>query len=145
MSSGAGRRAPEIGVDDPFQGWTRRGGTWFRPPVESARPGGGGHPLIAASRVAGAAVYDRHGRRAGRIVDLAFDASSGAIVSARIVTGGLLGIGRRTYQAAWADLAYDPGRNRYLLPLDSAEIDRASRLEPMRAAWGPAADQGGWG
>jgi sporulation protein YlmC with PRC-barrel domain len=144
MSGRAQWPAAKGDVEDPFEGWIRRRGeTWFRPRPGSPSLDFPEHALIAASRVTGASVYDRRGRRVGRIVDLAVDAASGAVVRARVVGGGLLGIGRRTYQPDWADLAYDVDRERYVLSSDAAEIEQAGGSAP--AAWGPAADQGGWG
>ena len=77
---------PKGGRPAEAREWVRpRGETWYRP----APPRAGGadpaptdraqHRLIAAGRVADSAVYSQHGRRIGRIAEIAIDDATGEV------------------------------------------------------------------
>lgn len=87
------------------------------------------HPLILASRVNGAAVYNTTGERIGHVDDLSVDKASGRILYALMSFGGFLGVGERLHPPPWSILDYDVGRNGYVVPLDKAGLEAAPTLE----------------
>ena len=91
--------------------WARSPGeSWYRPaPMASDRP------LLPASRLVGARVFNATGRRIGRIAELALDEASGAVAFVTLAYGGFLGLGERVFRASWAQLAYVPRRGGFVL------------------------------
>lgn len=89
------------------------------------------HDLIMASRVTGAAVYNRTGERIGHVEDLSIHKVTGQTVYALMSFGGFLGLGERLHPLPWSMLDYDPGRSGYVVPLDKAELEKAPALDRM--------------
>lgn len=130
--------------------WVRpRGETWYRPaspmpgdaaPAPTAHPQ---HRLIAAGRVAGAAVYTRQGRRIGRIAEVAIDDASGDVAFVLLAEGGFLGFGERLRRLPWSALSYQAARGGYVLDLAEAPLDGVLNLSG-KVAFQRSADRGGW-
>jgi hypothetical protein len=83
------------------------------------------HPLITASRVKDAPVYNRDGDRIGHIEDLSIDKLSGHVVYALMSFGGFLGIGERFHPLPWNVLDYEIEQDGYVVPLTKAELEAA--------------------
>lgn len=132
------------GREPPPREWIRpRGETWFRraPPSsgEGELPGAAPrHRLIAAGRVANAAVFDRSGRRVGRIAEIAIDDATAEVVFVLVAEGGILGFGGRLRRTPWSSLSYDVTRGGYVLGAAS-EAPVSGKI-----AFQSAADRGGW-
>jgi hypothetical protein len=86
---------------------------------------GSPHALITASRVKGVPVFNRAGEKIGHVEDLSIDKASGQVLYALLAFGGFLGIGDRFHPLPWSVLAYDTGRNGYVVPLDKHELEQA--------------------
>lgn len=124
--------------------WRRpRHGSWRRPVGQfAASPEILDHPgrhLITARRVAGSAVFDRLGVRAGRIADITIEKASGQIVHVLLAAGGLLGLGRRFHPLPWALFRYEPSRRGYVLPFRRQEIRAMASLAREELVWCGAA------
>lgn len=138
------------GRDAPPRQWVRRRGeTWYRPAPalpgdEESAPGEEPlHRLIAAGRVADAAVYAPDGRRIGRIAEIAIDDATGEVAFVLLAEGGFLGFGGRLRRLPWSALSYRAARGGYVLDLASAAVDEGS-TRPGKIAFQRAADRGGW-
>ena len=116
--------------------WIRpRGETWYRPaPPER---------LIAAGRVADAAVYARDGRRIGRIAEIAIDDATGEVAFVLMAQGGFLGFGERLRRLPWSALSYRAARGGYVLDLDEAPPEGVLDLSG-KVVFQRSADRGGW-
>lgn len=89
------------------------------------------HDLIMASRVTGAAVFNRAGERIGHVEDLSVHKVSGQVIYALMSFGGFLGIGERYHPIPWAMLEYDLEKNGYVVPLDKGALEKAPSLDRM--------------
>lgn len=89
-----------------------------------------GHPMIAASRVLRANVFDRDGRAAGEITDLSVDKSTGRVAFAIVSFGNFFGLRTRLHPIPWALLRYDLVRDAYVTPMTVSELDAAPSLTP---------------
>lgn len=130
--------------------WVRaRGETWYRPAppkpgdADSAPDDEPRRRLIAATRVADAAVYSRGGRRIGRIAEVAIDEATGEVAFILLAEGGFLGFGERLRRLPWSALSYQAQRGGYVLDLAEAERDGALKVAG-KVAFQRAADRGGW-
>ena len=130
--------------------WIRpRGETWYRPaPPEppEADPATADRPrrrLIAAGRVADAAVYARDGRRIGRIAEIAIDDATGEVAFVLMAQGGFLGFGERLHRLPWSALSYRAARGGYVLDLDEAPPEGVLDLSG-KVVFQRSADRGGW-
>jgi putative phosphoribosyl transferase len=83
------------------------------------------HPLIVASRVDGALVYNADGENIGRIKDLTIKKTTGKVIYALVSFGGFLGLGERFHLLPWNVLAYDIARDGYTVPLSREELVEA--------------------
>src|SRR6185436_2737416 len=83
------------------------------------------HPLITASRVKDAPVYNKAGDRIGHIEDLSIDKLSGQVVYALMSFGGFLGIGEKFHPLPWNVLDYEKEQDGYVVPLTKAELEGA--------------------
>ena len=114
--------------------------SWRRP---TGRPGlwpdPSGRHLITAGRVAGSAVFDRLGARAGRIADISIETVSGQIVHVLLAAGGIFGLGRRFHPLPWALFSYEPSRVGYVLPFRRQEIRAMASLAREELEWCGAA------
>lgn len=117
----------------PHSSWRRhagRPGPW---------PDPSGRHLITAGRVAGSAVFDRLGARAGRIADISIERVSGQIVHVLLAAGGIFGLGRRFHPLPWALFSYEPSRRGYVLPFRRQEIRAMASLAREELEWYGAA------
>src|SRR5688572_5995759 len=78
--------------------------------------------MTRASAWLGVEVADANGRILGAIEDLEIDAATGAIVRARLLAGGFLGVGGRRFTVAWTALRRVGDECTFVL--DSAEARR---------------------
>ena len=83
------------------------------------------HPLILASRVEDAPVYNRAGERMGHVADLSIDKVSGRVIYAIMSFGGFLGIGEKFHPVPWSMLKYDVEKAGYVAALDKAQLKDA--------------------
>ena len=130
--------------------WIRpRGETWYRqapPEPPEADPATADRPrrrLIAAGRVADAAVYARDGRRIGRIAEIAIDDATGEVAFVLMAQGGFLGFGERLHRLPWSALSYRAARGGYVLDLDEAPPEGVLNLSG-KVVFQRSADRGGW-
>lgn len=141
---------PKGGRPSEAREWVRpRGETWYRP----APPRAGGadpaptdraqHRLIAAGRVADSAVYSQHGRRIGRIAEIAIDDATGEVAFVLLAQGGFLGFGERLRRLPWSALSYQVARGGYVLDLAEARLEDVLNRSG-KVAFQKAADRGGW-
>lgn len=130
--------------------WVRpRGETWYRPASPESSDAGLApigrpqHRLIAAGRVADAAVYSRQGRRIGRIAEIAIDDATGEVAFVLLAEGGFLGFGERLRRLPWSGLSYEAARGGYVLDLAEARVDDVLNLSG-KVTFQRSADRGGW-
>jgi sporulation protein YlmC with PRC-barrel domain len=71
------------------------------------------HNLIAADKVAGAAVFNRDGERVGSIRTVMLNKRNGRVAYAVLESGGFLGIGADFYPVPWEALRYDTSLGGY--------------------------------
>jgi hypothetical protein len=83
------------------------------------------HPLIAASRVSGTAVYNPAGERLGSVEDVMIDKQSGQVVYALLSFGGFLGIGGKRHPLPWQALRYDLASGGYVVDIDPRRLEGA--------------------
>jgi hypothetical protein len=139
---------PKAGVPAWDRAWVRpRGETWYRPAPPAPNDGAPAaeparHALIAAGRVASAAVYSAAGRRIGRIAEIAIDDATGDVAFVLVAGGGILGFGERLRRLPWAALSYSTDRGGYVVNADATAdggLDLTGRIPFQRSA-----DRGGW-
>ncbi len=82
-------------------------------------------PLIFASKVNGAPVFNTSGERVGHIQDVAIGKMSGQVAYAVLSSGGFLGAGERRYPVPWRILTFDPTRNGYIAAIDKEQLKTA--------------------
>jgi len=90
------------------------------------------HELIMASRVTGAAVFNKAGERIGHVDDLSIEKASGRVLYAIMSFGGFLGIGEHLHPLPWSILEFDPTLYGYVVPLDRAALEAAPTLDRAR-------------
>lgn len=90
------------------------------------------HDLIMASRVTGAAVFNKAGERIGHVDDLSIEKTSGRVLYAIMSFGGFLGIGEHLHPLPWSMLEFDPALYGYVVPLDRAALEAAPTLDRAR-------------
>jgi hypothetical protein len=83
--------------------------------------------LIASDRVEGTAVYNRQGKKLGRISNFMVDKASGQVRYAVLSFGGFLGVGHDHYPLPWSMLNYDTQQGGYVVELDKQVLDNAPR------------------
>ena len=81
--------------------------------------------LIAAGKVGGTPVYNRHAERLGTVEDVMLDKRSGRVAYAVMSFGGFLGIGERYHPLPWSVLHYDVDLGGYLVDLDRDRLEGA--------------------
>ncbi|MDN3564728.1 PRC-barrel domain-containing protein [Paeniroseomonas aquatica] len=81
--------------------------------------------LIAAAKVGGTPVYNRHGDRLGTVDDVMLDKRTGRVAYAVMSFGGFLGIGERYHPLPWSMLNYDVELGGYLVDLDRDRLEGA--------------------
>ena len=81
--------------------------------------------LIAAGKVGGTPVYNRHAERLGTVEDVMLDKRSGRVAYAVMSFGGFLGIGERYHPLPWSMLNYDLDLGGYLVDLDRDRLEGA--------------------
>lgn len=81
--------------------------------------------LIAAAKVGGTPVYNRHAERLGTVEDVMLDKRSGRVAYAVMSFGGFLGIGERYHPLPWSILRYDVDLGGYLVDLDRDRLEGA--------------------
>jgi PRC-barrel domain protein len=85
--------------------------------------------LIASDRVEGAAVYDAHGKRIGKVERLVIDKASGSVAYAILSFGGFLGIGADHYPIPWPMLDYDEKLGGYGVVITKEQLKNAPKIE----------------
>ena len=81
--------------------------------------------LIAAAKVGGTPVYNRHGERLGTVEDVMLDKRSGRVAYAVMSFGGFLGIGERYHPLPWSLLRYDVELGGYIVDIDRSQLEKA--------------------
>ncbi|MDB5374545.1 MAG: photosystem reaction center subunit [Belnapia sp.] len=81
--------------------------------------------LIAAGKVGGTPVYNRHAERLGTVEDVMLDKRSGRVAYAVMSFGGFLGIGERYHPLPWSMLRYDVELSGYMVDLDRSQLEAA--------------------
>ncbi|MBL6456087.1 PRC-barrel domain-containing protein [Belnapia sp. T6] len=81
--------------------------------------------LIAAAKVGGTPVYNRHAERLGTVEDVMLDKQSGRVAYAVMSFGGFLGIGERYHPLPWSKLRYDVDLGGYVVDLDRDQLQGA--------------------
>ena len=85
--------------------------------------------VISSDRVEGTDVYNSAGDKLGSIDELMIDKRSGQVRYAVLEFGGFLGMGTDRYPLPWNMLKYDTTREGYVVPLDTAKLDKAPRYD----------------
>jgi sporulation protein YlmC with PRC-barrel domain len=86
------------------------------------------NPLIEASRVLSAAVFNPKGEKLGTIDDVALEKRSGLAVYAILSVGGFLGIGGDLRPIPWSVLKYVPDMGGYVVDIDPKALEGAPAL-----------------
>ena len=81
--------------------------------------------LIAAGKVGGTPVYNRHAERLGTVEDVMLDKRSGRVAYAVMSFGGFLGIGERYHAVPWSMLDYEKSHGGYVVPFTKEQIEAA--------------------
>ncbi len=90
--------------------------------------------LVAATRVTGAAVFDRDQLQIGELRDLSIDKKSGRIVYALAALGERPADVERLHPLPWSLLKYDFDTEGYVFPLDAASIVAAPSVSRSELA-----------
>lgn len=80
---------------------------------------------IRVSKVLGTNVQDLSGHKIGEVEDVILDKGSNRIMFAVLSCGGFLGMGEKYHPLPWASLAYDPGRNSYVVSYSKEQLQAA--------------------
>lgn len=100
------------------------------------------HPLIAADRVSGTAVFGVDGEKLGRVEDVAIEKTSGVVAYAILTSGGVLGMGARFHPVPWRLLTCDADLGGYATPLRRSDLDSAPAIDETRlSGWTDAAER----
>lgn len=138
----ARRRSRRPGYD----GRRRVRDTHYEPSVEDDETA----ELIASSKVEGTAVYDRQGKKIGKVHSFMVGKRTGRVAYAVVSVGGVLGIGDERHALPWAVLDYDPDRGGYVVDADENRLihapthgidedapARPAHREQVRDYWSP--------
>jgi PRC-barrel domain len=88
--------------------------------------------LLTASKTRGSKVFNRQQQMLGEIDDIVFDVPRGAIVYAALASGGFLGLGERLFAVPWSALAYDAGRECFVLDAQKESFEHAPGFDKDR-------------
>ena len=80
--------------------------------------------LIASDRIEGTEIFDRDGGKLGTVRKLMIDKKSGEVRNVVVGYGGLFGMGEEHYPMPWKALAYDSGKDGYVINFDRNKLDR---------------------
>ena len=95
------------------------------------------HTLVSSDRVEAAAVYDRDGKRIGRIERLMLEKQTGTVAYVVVRCGGLLKADIHHYPLLWNSLKYDMARKAYQTDLTLEELRSGqSELDGEAFDWG---------
>jgi sporulation protein YlmC with PRC-barrel domain len=81
--------------------------------------------LISSEKVEGTPVYDRNGKRLGKVDHLIIDKYTGQVAYAVMSFGGFLGIGEKYHPLPWKMLTYDTHLGGYVVDLDRNRLENA--------------------
>jgi sporulation protein YlmC with PRC-barrel domain len=81
--------------------------------MKSSKTTGHKTAVISSEDVEGASVYDRRGKKIGKIDHLIIERLSGRVVSVVISGAGCLGLGHSHVELPWSALAYKNSLNGY--------------------------------
>lgn len=100
----------------------------------------GGHvagteAMIPSNELIGAKVENSEGKDLGKVDRLLVDANTGRIAHVVIRTGGFAGIKAKHVMVPWSEVktAMQQDRNRVVLRMDQATLDKAPAWEPRQA------------
>jgi sporulation protein YlmC with PRC-barrel domain len=85
--------------------------------------------LVTSDRVEGMPVYDRHGKRIGKVERLMIDKLTGQIAYAIVGFGGFLGIGADRYPIPWAMLTYNEKPDGFQVDVTEEQLKNAPKIE----------------
>jgi PRC-barrel domain len=88
--------------------------------------------LLTASKARGSKVLNQQGETLGDIDDIVFDVRVGSIAYAAMASGGFLGLGERLFAVPWTALAYDSGRQCFILNAQKESFEHAPGFDKDR-------------
>ncbi len=86
------------------------------------------HELISSARVEGTPVFSPTGDKLGTIHSVMIHKRTGQVAYALLSFGGFLGVPSRVHPIPWEKLAYDTGRNGYVVELTRETLADAPTL-----------------
>jgi sporulation protein YlmC with PRC-barrel domain len=86
---------------------------------------GPGPELMGASTLIGDDVYNSQEEDLGDIKEIMIDMRTGKVAYAVLSYGGLLSIGEKLFAVPWNALTLDTEKERFVLNIEKAELDRA--------------------
>lgn len=92
------------------------------------------HKLISANKVEGTRVFNKTGKRVGRIDDLMIDKVLGTVTYAIMSFDGFLGMGEKHHPIPWSMLTYDVERDGYCVDVTEEQLHGApsfDRTQPV--------------
>jgi sporulation protein YlmC with PRC-barrel domain len=81
------------------------------------------YQIIAADKIEGTVVYNMAGEKVGTIDHLMIDKPSGKVVYATMVSGGVLGVGKKHHALPWNVLTYNTDLGGYQLDVDREKLE----------------------
>lgn len=86
--------------------------------------------FVASNLVTNPVIYDRDGHKLGTIHSFIVDKRTGQVAYAILSFGGFLGLGQTYHPLPWGSLAYDLGRDGYLVNVDKAMLEGSPSYRP---------------
>jgi sporulation protein YlmC with PRC-barrel domain len=98
------------------------------PPQRSAQAS----PLMTASKMCGNKVINQQNETLGQIDEIVIDLPRGRIAYAAMASGGFLGLGERLFAVPWTTLAYDAGRECFVMDARKEIFENAPGFDKDR-------------
>lgn len=94
--------------------------------------------LIGATKVEGAAVFNRSGEEMGRIHEIMINKLNGRVAYAVMSFGGIMGLGEKYCPLPWEALRYDTDLGGYVANLDRDKLTNAPDYDVANPDWSPS-------
>ncbi len=86
--------------------------------------------LVSSGDVQGTDVFNTEGDKLGSIDCVMIDKQKGNVAYAVMSFGGFLGMGEKRHPLPWQSLAYDVGKDAYVVRLSKDQLKSAPHLNP---------------
>lgn len=111
--------------------------TWT---ASSVLAGHGDTEIVKGSTIIGKPVHNMHGKKVGKIEDLAIDELDGEVRYAVLSFGGILGMGEKYFAIPWEVLTLSDDHKHFLLDVDERSLEHAPGF--TKDKWPDFADPG---